>query len=111
MRTRRGLVGLAFGVALFATGCGGGDGPSLAGTWVMAENGSRTMTVRDDGSLSASVGVSCTGATKSQGKRAYRFEFDCGITRYSLDGSLSADGKNLTMKDPSTDQNAVWNRK
>ncbi|SCF23118.1 hypothetical protein GA0074696_3611 [Micromonospora purpureochromogenes] len=77
----------------------------------MAENGSRTMTVRDDGSLSASVGKSCTGATKSQGKRAYRFEFDCGITKYSVDGTLSADGKNLTMKDPSTDQNAVWNRK
>jgi hypothetical protein len=106
---RWGTAGLALGLTLLAAGCGGE--PSLTGTWIMAENQSRTMTVRDDGSVSAQIGLSCTGATKDQGDREFRLELDCGMTKYSTDGFLSADGKTLTLKDPSTGQEAVWNRK
>ncbi|WP_157779137.1 hypothetical protein ACN27B_12885 [Micromonospora sp. WMMD754] len=109
MVRRWGPAGLTLGLALLAAGCGGE--PSLTGTWIMAENQSRTMTVRDDGSVSANVDVPCTGATKDQGDREYRLELDCGITKISADGVLSADGRTLTVKDPSTGQEAVWNRK
>ncbi|CCH18157.1 MULTISPECIES: hypothetical protein [Micromonospora] len=109
MIKRWGSAGLALALALLAAGCG--DDPSLTGTWIMADNQSRTMTVRDDGSVSANIDVPCTGTTKDQGDREYRLELDCGITKISADGVLSTDGSTLTVKDPSTGQDAVWNRK
>ncbi|TDD90763.1 hypothetical protein [Actinomadura rubrisoli] len=82
---------------LLIPACSNGSAP-ITGKWRRGQHG-ETVEFRSDGTVALQDEYAgCTGDYKEEKKkRTYRINLDCGVSRASVTGVVSSDGKRLTV--------------